>query len=46
MSNLGHQSGSNGYEPEVNSCHEISSNEIAVYIIQMRKSLIRLCFLR
>ena len=38
MSNLAHQSGSNGKEPKVNSYHEISPYEIVVYIRRMRKS--------
>ena len=37
MSNLGHQSGSNGEDSEVNSFHEISPNEIAIYIRRMRE---------
>ena len=37
---LGHQSGSNGMNPEVNSRHEISLDETSIYIYirQMRES--------
>ena len=35
---MGHQSGSNGEEPEVNSHREISPDEIAVHIKHMRES--------
>ena len=38
MSDLGHQSGSNGENPEVNSRHEISLDKISVYIRRMRES--------
>ena len=38
MSDLGHQSGLNGVDLKVNSHHEISPNEIAIYIRWMRES--------
>ena len=38
MFNLGHQSGLKGENPEVNSCHEISHEEITTYIRRMRES--------
>ena len=39
MLDLGRQSGSNGEAPEVNSCYDISPDDIAVHIIRMRESV-------
>ena len=38
MPDLGRQNGSNGDNPKANSCHEISPDEITIYIRRMRES--------